>query len=231
MMDLLHQDPELAERFVAHLLSRNIRMEEDLVDQLFNSSEKRLARLLLLLANFGKESKPVPVIAKMSQETLAEMIGTTRSRVSCGYNLGKLARERGLSPTPPGFVGEQTFFGGRRCPSAGIPPGRHESRHTALLTTKLKESRPYGRKHIGKCGRSGRGIIHQLSRATSAMAEAVDKGVAVIKRAVKRSSDAGEELVDDTTQRIKRHPVEATAAMFAMGVIVGGFIGWMISRR
>lgn len=73
--------------------------------------------------------------------------------------------------------------------------------------------------------------IHQLSRATSAMAQAVDKGVAVIKRAVKRSSDAAEELVDDTTQRIKRHPVEATAATFAMGVIVGGFIGWMISRR
>jgi ElaB/YqjD/DUF883 family membrane-anchored ribosome-binding protein len=73
--------------------------------------------------------------------------------------------------------------------------------------------------------------IHRLSRATSAMAEAMDEGVGVIKRAVKRSSDAAEELVDDTTQRIKRHPVEATAATFAMGFIVGGFIGWMISRR
>jgi len=69
-----------------HLLSRNIRIEEDLVDQLFNSSEKRLARILLLLANFGKEGKPEPLIAKISQETLAEMIGTTRSRVSFFMN-------------------------------------------------------------------------------------------------------------------------------------------------
>jgi CRP/FNR family transcriptional regulator, cyclic AMP receptor protein len=71
-----------AEMFVAHLLARTIRVEEDLVDQLFNSSEKRLARALLLLANFGKDGKPEPIIAKVSQETLAEMIGTTRSRVS-----------------------------------------------------------------------------------------------------------------------------------------------------
>jgi CRP-like cAMP-binding protein len=82
MVSLLHRDTEFAERFLAYLLSRNIRMEADLVDQLFNSSEKRLARLLLLMANFGQESKPIPLIAKMSQETLAEMIGTTRSRVS-----------------------------------------------------------------------------------------------------------------------------------------------------
>lgn len=86
MLELLHQDPEFAERFLAYLLSRNIRMEADLVDHLFNSSEKRLARLLLLMANFGQESKPIPVIAKMSQETLAEMIGTTRSRVSFFLN-------------------------------------------------------------------------------------------------------------------------------------------------
>jgi CRP-like cAMP-binding protein len=86
MVSLLHQEPEFAEQFLAHLLSRNIRMEADLVDQLFNSSEKRLARLLLLMANFGQESKPIPVIAKMSQETLAEMIGTTRSRVSYFLN-------------------------------------------------------------------------------------------------------------------------------------------------
>lgn len=86
MLDLLHQDPEFAERFLAYLLARNVRMEADLVDHLFNSSEKRLARLLLLLANFGQESKPIPVIAKMSQETLAEMIGTTRSRVSFFLN-------------------------------------------------------------------------------------------------------------------------------------------------
>jgi CRP-like cAMP-binding protein len=86
MLRLLHQEPEFAERFLAYLLSRNIRMEADLVDHLFNSSEKRLARLLLLLANFGQESKPIPVVAKMSQETLAEMIGTTRSRVSFFLN-------------------------------------------------------------------------------------------------------------------------------------------------
>ena len=72
--------------FMSHLLTRTIRVESDLVDQLFNSSEKRLARALLLLANFGKEGKPEPVIAKISQETLAEMIGTTRSRVSSFMN-------------------------------------------------------------------------------------------------------------------------------------------------
>ena len=72
--------------FIAHLLGRTIRVEADLVDQLFNSSEKRLARMLLLLANFGKETKPEPIIAKISQETLAEMIGTTRSRVSFFMN-------------------------------------------------------------------------------------------------------------------------------------------------
>lgn len=86
MLGLLHKEPEFAERFLAYLLSRNVRMEADLVDHLFNSSEKRLARLLLLMANFGHESKPIPLIAKMSQETLAEMIGTTRSRVSFFMN-------------------------------------------------------------------------------------------------------------------------------------------------
>ena len=86
MVAMLHQEPEFAERFLAYLLTRNVRMESDLVDHLFNSSEKRLARLLLLIANFGQESKPIPLIAKMSQETLAEMIGTTRSRVSFFMN-------------------------------------------------------------------------------------------------------------------------------------------------
>jgi len=86
MLGLLHREPEFAERFLTYLLSRNIRMEADLVDQLFNSSEKRLARLLLLMAHFGRESKPIPLIAKISQETLAEMIGTTRSRVSFFMN-------------------------------------------------------------------------------------------------------------------------------------------------
>ena len=82
----LHEQPSFSEVFVAHLLSRNIRFEEDLVDQLFNSSEKRLARVLLLLANFGKEGTPQTVIPKMSQETLAGIIGTTRSRVSLFMN-------------------------------------------------------------------------------------------------------------------------------------------------
>ena len=83
---VLHDEPAFSEMFLAHLLARTIRVEEDLVDQLFNSSEKRLARALLLLANFGKEGRPEPLIAKVSQETLAEMIGTTRSRVSFFMN-------------------------------------------------------------------------------------------------------------------------------------------------
>ena len=79
---VIHEEPAFAELFISHLLARNSRVEEDLVDQLFNSTEKRLARALLLLANFGKEGQPEPILAKISQETLAEMIGTTRSRVS-----------------------------------------------------------------------------------------------------------------------------------------------------
>jgi CRP/FNR family cyclic AMP-dependent transcriptional regulator len=86
MNDVLHREPAFSELFVAYLLARNIRYEEDLVDQLFNSSEKRLARILLLLAHFGKEGKPEILIPKMSQETLAEMVGTTRSRVSFFMN-------------------------------------------------------------------------------------------------------------------------------------------------
>jgi CRP/FNR family cyclic AMP-dependent transcriptional regulator len=86
MMLALHREHAFSDLFVAYLLARNIRYEEDLVDQLFNSSEKRLARLLLLLAHFGKESAPASAIPKMSQETLAEMIGTTRSRVSFFMN-------------------------------------------------------------------------------------------------------------------------------------------------
>lgn len=83
---VLHDEPKFSEMFLSYVLARNARVEEDLVDQLFNSSEKRLARLLLLMANFGKEGRPQPVIAKISQETLAEMIGTTRSRVSLFMN-------------------------------------------------------------------------------------------------------------------------------------------------
>jgi CRP/FNR family cyclic AMP-dependent transcriptional regulator len=83
---VLHDEPAFSEMFLSYILTRNARVEEDLVDQLFNSSEKRLARLLLIMANFGKEGKPEPVIAKISQEMLAEMIGTTRSRVSVFMN-------------------------------------------------------------------------------------------------------------------------------------------------
>jgi CRP-like cAMP-binding protein len=83
---VLHEEPAFSELFLKYLLSRNIRIEEDLVDQLFNSSERRLARVLLLLANFGKEGKPETVIPKISQETLAEIVGTTRSRVSFFMN-------------------------------------------------------------------------------------------------------------------------------------------------
>jgi CRP/FNR family cyclic AMP-dependent transcriptional regulator len=82
MIAALHSEPEFSELFISYLLARNSRIEEDLIDQLFNSSERRLARLLLLLANFGKEARPEPIVGKISQETLAEMIGTTRARVS-----------------------------------------------------------------------------------------------------------------------------------------------------
>jgi CRP-like cAMP-binding protein len=86
MVAALHDEPDFSELFMSYLLSRNSRIEEDLIDQLFNSSEKRLARLLLLLANFGKEGRPEPIVGTFSQETLAEMIGTTRSRVSFFMN-------------------------------------------------------------------------------------------------------------------------------------------------
>jgi CRP/FNR family cyclic AMP-dependent transcriptional regulator len=86
MVRVLHDEPVFSELFMAYLLSRNIRIEEDLVDHLFNSSEKRLARILLLLAHFGKESKTEPITPKVSQETLAEMVGTTRSRINSFMN-------------------------------------------------------------------------------------------------------------------------------------------------
>ena len=86
MVSTLRDEPKLSEVFMAYILARNARVEEDLVDQLFNSSEKRLARVLLLMANFGKEGKPEPVIPKISQETLAEIVGTTRARVSTFMN-------------------------------------------------------------------------------------------------------------------------------------------------
>jgi CRP/FNR family transcriptional regulator, cyclic AMP receptor protein len=86
MIVAIHDEPKFSELFMAYLLTRNSRIEEDLIDQLFNSSERRLARLLLLLANFGKEGSPQPITPNISQETLAEMIGTTRSRVSAFMN-------------------------------------------------------------------------------------------------------------------------------------------------
>ena len=86
MIGALHDEPKFSELFMAYLLTRNSRIEEDLIDQLFNSSERRLARLLLLLANFGKEGSSQPISANISQETLAEMVGTTRSRVSYFMN-------------------------------------------------------------------------------------------------------------------------------------------------
>jgi CRP/FNR family transcriptional regulator, cyclic AMP receptor protein len=86
MIRVLHNEPAFAEFFMAYLLAHTIRVQEDLVDHLFNSSEKRLARVLLLMAHFGKEGKPETIIAKVSQETLADMIGTTRSRVSFFMN-------------------------------------------------------------------------------------------------------------------------------------------------
>jgi CRP/FNR family transcriptional regulator, cyclic AMP receptor protein len=86
MIATLHNETDFSELFMSYLLARNSRIEEDLVEQLFNSSERRLARLLLLLANFGKEGRPVPIVGKISQETLAEMIGTTRARVSFFMN-------------------------------------------------------------------------------------------------------------------------------------------------
>jgi CRP/FNR family transcriptional regulator, cyclic AMP receptor protein len=86
MLRMLHDDSEFSDRFIAHMLTRNIRIEEDLVDQLFNSSEKRLARTLLLLARYGKEGATHRVLPKLSQETLAEMVGTTRSRVNFFMN-------------------------------------------------------------------------------------------------------------------------------------------------
>jgi CRP-like cAMP-binding protein len=85
MLEMLHKEPTLADRFLLHMLARNIRIEEDLVDQLFNSSEKRLARALLLLARYGKADQPLR-LPKLSQETLAEMVGTTRSRVNFFMN-------------------------------------------------------------------------------------------------------------------------------------------------
>ncbi len=86
MVRLLHRQHAMSDRFITHMLARNIRIEEDLIDQLFNSSEKRLARALLLLARYGKQDKPARVVPKISQETLAEMIGTTRSRVNFFLN-------------------------------------------------------------------------------------------------------------------------------------------------
>jgi CRP/FNR family cyclic AMP-dependent transcriptional regulator len=101
MIRVLHEEHEFSDRFVSYMLQRNVRVEEDLADQLFNSSEKRLARALLLVARYGREEQPEKIVAKLSQETLAEMIGTTRSRVSFFMNrfrkLGYIKYNGGLS--------------------------------------------------------------------------------------------------------------------------------------
>jgi CRP/FNR family cyclic AMP-dependent transcriptional regulator len=100
MVQLLHKQHSMSDRFISHMLSRNIRIEEDLIDQLFNSSEKRLARTLLLLARYGRQDKPARMVPKISQETLAEMVGTTRSRVNFFLNkfkkLGFIEYDGGL---------------------------------------------------------------------------------------------------------------------------------------
>ena len=134
MTRVLHDEPEFSETFIAHLLTRNIRIEEDLVDQLFNSSEKRLARILLLLANFGKDVRPEEVIPNISQETLAEMVGTTRSRVS--FFLNKFRKL--------GFI---EYNGGMHV-------------HTSLLNVVLYDEPPGRRASIGSSspGTSGRAI-------------------------------------------------------------------------
>ena len=92
MIRVIHEEHEFSDRFVAHMLKRNVRIEEDLVDQLFNSSEKRLARALLLVARYGNNEKPQKIVAQISQATLAEMVGTTRSRVS--YFMNKFRKLR-----------------------------------------------------------------------------------------------------------------------------------------
>jgi CRP/FNR family transcriptional regulator, cyclic AMP receptor protein len=116
MIRVLHAEHEFSDRFVAYMLTRNIRIEQDLVDQLFNSSEKRLARTLLLLARYGKQDEPQKVVAKISQETLAEMIGTTRSRVNFFMN-----KFRKL-----GFI---RYNGGLHIDSSLLSVVLHESEH------------------------------------------------------------------------------------------------------
>jgi len=120
MIDVLHKEAAFSELFMGYLLSRNIRIQEDLVDQLFNSSEKRLARILLLLAHFGKDKQPEDAIAKVSQETLAEMVGTTRSRVS--FFLNKFLKL--------GFI---EYNGGLRVHSSLLNVVLHDSPEDGLL--------------------------------------------------------------------------------------------------
>jgi CRP/FNR family transcriptional regulator, cyclic AMP receptor protein len=128
MMLALHRDHTLSDMFVAYLLGRNIRYEEDLVDQLFNSSEKRLARILLLLAHFGKEGRPEEVIPKISQETLAEMVGTTRSRVNFFMN-----RFRKL-----GFI---DYNGGLEVHSSLLSVVLHDSPHEGRGSNKARAAK------------------------------------------------------------------------------------------
>lgn len=128
MVSLLHGETEFAELFIGYLLSRNVRIEEDLVDQLFNSSEKRLARTLLLLAHFGKDPRPEEVVPKLSHETLAAMVGTTRSR---GELLHEPVQEAGLHRL------QRRPEGAQRPPHGGAPRLRAE-----LLATRRRSERP-----------------------------------------------------------------------------------------
>jgi CRP/FNR family transcriptional regulator, cyclic AMP receptor protein len=123
ILRVIHEEPAFSEMFIAHLLARAVRAEADLVDQLFNSSEKRLARLLLLLSNFGKGDKPEPVIPKISQETLAEMIGTTRSRVS--FFMNKF-RKLGLIDYVQDCDGDASWWELRRGRKGSLPVSRRK---------------------------------------------------------------------------------------------------------
>ena len=134
VVSVIHQEPAFSEMFIAHLLGRTIRVEADLVDQLFNSSEKRLARLLLLLANFGKEGRPEPMIAKISQETLADMIGTTRSRVSFFMN-----KFRKL-----GFIDYNGGNGGIEVHSSLLNVVLHDEPHMGFKQTRFADARARG---------------------------------------------------------------------------------------
>ena len=187
MVRVLHDEPKFSQLFMSHLLARNVRVEADLVDQLFNSSEKRLARLLLLMANFGKEGRPEPVIAKVSQETLAEMIGTTRSRVSffmiavlalCPLRLENLAAIRigqhlTFGSARPRFVFAAEEMKGRRSLEFDVPTVLHEDLafylsdiHPTLYRGLQLGAPLWPSLHTGKSQMSEHGIYTRITQVT-----------------------------------------------------------------